>query len=240
MENIKDLTALVERGIVQEIDGVKYSPLALKRVIHDPQPAAIEIGTLTGLSDYIKNKIDKNDLTKLFVVVESFSSVGLYQELNRETMSRAKLIGVSLEDLRGFDFGQFLDNENFLIRLRSMFLDNADRARLLKFASQISVAESLKTLDDGISQSVAVNKGMSGALKEQQAAPSVVSLAPFRTFREVAQPASEFIFRMKSAGTGATPYCALFEADGGAWKLQAMQNIAAWLQKNLKNITVLA
>jgi len=240
MENVEAIQALVERGVTQEIDGKIYSPVGLRRVIHDPQPLPLAIRTLTGLADYIKSKIDQNALSKIFVVVESFTSVALYQELNPETMLRRNFMRVELEKLREFQFGQFTDNENFLIQLRSMFMSNTDRERLLRFASQVSVDESLKTQDDGVSQSVAVNKGMSGALKEKQIAPSVVSLIPYRTFREVDQPASEFIFRMRAAGTGQPPYCALFEADGGAWKLQAMKNIATWLKANLKTVTVLA
>jgi hypothetical protein len=42
---------------------------------------------------------------------------------------------------------------------------------------------------------------------------------------------SEFIFRMQSG-----PRCALFEADGGKWKLDAMNNIKNDLQQELKEL----
>ena len=47
---------------------------------------------------------------------------------------------------------------------------------------------------------------------------------------EIEQPVSEFIFRMAEK-QGIT--CALFEADGGAWKNAAMQNIKKYLEFEL-------
>ncbi|OSA97223.1 hypothetical protein B2H85_16310, partial [Clostridium botulinum] len=58
-----------------------------------------------------------------------------------------------------------------------------------------------------------------------------VALAPYRTFPEVQQPTSKFIFRMQQG-----PKAAIFEADGGAWRNQAMQSIKAYLQEELKEI----
>ena len=39
---------------------------------------------------------------------------------------------------------------------------------------------------------------------------------------------------MKQNGNGIQ--CALFEADGGAWKNEAMKNIKAYLEKELEGI----
>ncbi|NQK92942.1 hypothetical protein HO498_01330 [Streptococcus suis] len=69
-------------------------------------------------------------------------------------------------------------------------------------------------------------------------APNPVTLRPYRTFAEVEQPASQFIYRIDKAG-----YMALFEADGGKWKLDAINNIATYLKSKLgeqANITILA
>ncbi len=52
---------------------------------------------------------------------------------------------------------------------------------------------------------------------------------------------ADFVFRMKSDERGIR--CALFEADGGAWKYIAMNNIRAYLNEELKdekNIVILA
>ncbi|GET15220.1 hypothetical protein SN4111_14820 [Ligilactobacillus agilis] len=71
--------------------------------------------------------------------------------------------------------------------------------------------------------------------------PNPVLLAPYRTFIEVKQPENKFIFRMKDGPRGA-----IFEADGGAWRNQAILNIKTFLEEQLANeiasgkITILA
>lgn len=49
------------------------------------------------------------------------------------------------------------------------------------------------------------------------------------TFAEVAQPESEFVLRLKEGNR-----VGLFEADGGAWELNAMANIANYLEHELE------
>jgi hypothetical protein len=53
---------------------------------------------------------------------------------------------------------------------------------------------------------------------------------------EVEQPVSSFIFRMKEDKYSKGIQCALFEADGGAWKLEAMQAIKAYLDSELEAV----
>lgn len=83
--------------------------------------------------------------------------------------------------------------------------------------------------DDGISQAATIKTGV--ATVEDVKIPNPVVLIPRRTFVEVEQPESQFVFRMQSG-----PTCALFEADGGAWRNEAMLNIKKYLEANLKDI----
>jgi hypothetical protein len=78
---------------------------------------------------------------------------------------------------------------------------------------------------------------MSGALTEQAAPRPIVTLKPYRTFREVDQPASEFLFRMKAVD-GKVPTLALFEADGGKWTIDAVDRIAEFFIERLEGIKV--
>lgn len=75
------------------------------------------------------------------------------------------------------------------------------------------------------------------ASKGDAIVPSPVKLRPYRTFLEVEQPESEFIFRMRNSGAGVQ--CALFEADGGAWRNQARKNIYNYLVDRIKGEDVL-
>ena len=83
-------------------------------------------------------------------------------------------------------------------------------------------------------------KTLTGVVKVEEVILSpIVNLAPFRTFAEVDQPISKFLFRMRREGNHVS--AALFEADGGAWRLEAMKNIAEYLGFNLpKDVVVIA
>ncbi len=82
--------------------------------------------------------------------------------------------------------------------------------------------------DDGVTQKATIKQGI--ASKTEAIVPNPVKLRPYRTFIEVEQPVSEFIFRMKD---NQGIHCALFEADGGAWKNAAMKNVKDYLESAL-------
>ena len=82
---------------------------------------------------------------------------------------------------------------------------------------------------NGVTQRVEARQGI--ALNSMVEVKPRVSLQPFRTFLEVAQPESEFLLRVeKNNGIG------FFEADGGVWKLEAKRNVAAYFDAALKDL----
>ena len=85
------------------------------------------------------------------------------------------------------------------------------------------------SINQSISQEVSVRTG--AVLKEQQTVQPIVRLQPYRTFLEVEQPASDFLLRLDKEG-----HPALYEADGGAWKLEAKRSIAAYLGEQLADL----
>ena len=130
-----------------------------------------------------------------------------------------------------FNFGQWYDVESFIIAMQSCFVQNEDSEKILKVVGNIKEEAVRQTGDDGISQQVTAKTGI--ATVENIKVPNPVVLAPFRTFREIAQPESKFVFRMQQG-----PRCALFEADGGAWKLDAMARIKEWLEIELEGLKI--
>jgi len=97
----------------------------------------------------------------------------------------------------------------------------------------------VKVLDDGITQQVQAKMGVR---IENVQLPNPIRLAPYRTFTQIEQPASAFVFRLKkSAGSGEGPTAALFDADGGNWQNDAIMNIKEWLITELpEGTTILA
>lgn len=210
---------------LMEVKGETYTDKALHRVIHNPKAQEIELRTLTSLVDYIASRTDKMD-EKMILHVVSPTEVKLYSALD-DDRERENMIFVRAE-LPRFDFGQFMDHENFCIALQSKFIDNNDRKTLLQFAGTVEAGSVAQYSDDGVSQKATVKTGIAG--KDDRIVPSPVKLQPYRTFLNLEQPESEFIFRMRE-GRGIE--CAIFEADGGAWKDQARESIHNYLKDEI-------
>ena len=226
-EAIKYIVGL-SAPIVQEINGETYSDKELHRIHHDPTASPIRMNTLSSLVDYINGCAEDYIGQKMIVHIQSPTRVCLYSALNAER-ERECLAEVTAQT-PDFRFDNFTEHETFCISVQSKFADSKDRALLLRFAGTVEAGTVAEYGDDGISQKATIKTGI--ASKGDALVPNRVCLAPFRTFTEVAQPCSEFVFRMKQNGSNDI-YCALFEADGGAWKNDAMTEIHRYLSEAL-------
>ena len=230
------LQYLVELGKAEEhiINGDTYSDKPLHRIdMYIPKANAIEMHTLTSLVDYIKSDVDTMS-EKMIVEVASPTKVNLYSQLDYNR-GREKLVSVSAR-VPEFSFNNFMDQEKFCINLQSKFIDDpqTDRSLILKFAGTVEAGTVADYGDDGITQKATVKTGI--VSKGDAIIPNPVKLRPYRTFLEVEQPISEFIFRMKQDKYDGIN-CAIFEADGGAWQIAATKAIKEYLQFELANMT---
>lgn len=226
-EALKYLIGLSEPNI-EEINGDWYSDKELHRIdTYYPKAHKLHVSTLTGLLDYIESGTDSFD-DKMIIEVCSPTRVLMYSSLDNNR-DREYLMEVEAV-LPDFHFDYFIDQEVFCINLQSKFIANKDRDLLLKFAGTVEAGTIAEYGDDGISQKATIKTGI--ASKGEALIPNPVKLIPYRTFLEVNQPESAFIFRMRD-DRGVS--CAIFEADGGAWKIEAMQNIKAYLCDQLKD-----
>lgn len=219
--------------IKENIHGATYTNKNLER-IQVPMANAIKTTTLTSIVDYIKENVDSSSDENIIIHVESYNEVSIKKELNldrkRECLMRAEALTPQITTNR------FTDTESFNIMLQSSFVDNDDRNKLLKVSGNIQDKTVKQVSDDGTSQAVTIKAGVANIADVR--VPNPVLLAPFRTFPEVKQPESKFIFRMKDG-----PSCALYEADGGAWRNVAMENIKTYLKANLaefKNVKIIS
>lgn len=207
-----------------EIEGRQYTTERIHPV-REPHAEALEVTTLDAIIDYLKSKIDGSAAIPELIHIESPTSVKVYSPVfgdfqQRECYIHAKPL------LPSIDFGHFQDSESFIIAMQSKFLKNEDSEILLQVTGNLK-SEAIQTVgDDGISQAVTVKTGI--AKVGDVLVPNPVTLAPYRTFTEIDQPESSFIFRMKEG-----PRMALFEADGGAWRSEAMKRIKEYFEMNL-------
>lgn len=195
-------------------------------------PAKIGMHTLSGLVTAIKTNRLEAGVASVQVVspieVRVFSFADEFG--NRPILAESKAL------IPDFPFEQFINQEDFQIKMRSMFIQNNHRDILIKFAGDLVDNNEQAYSDDGITQKAIVKSGV--ASKTNAEVPSPAQLQPYRTFMEVAQPESEFIYRINNSNGGMK--MALFEADGGAWKLQAMKNIHDYLVKELPELVVIS
>lgn len=215
---------------VLDINGGKYVDKNVHRVDKELRASAIQMNTLTSLVDYLKAGVDSM-ADKMLVQVVSPTKVRVLSMLDADR-KREELVDVEAM-IPDFEYGRYMGNERFIIALQSKFIDNDDRALLLQFAGTVKDESIAQYGDDGVTQKATIKTGITSV--GDAVVPNPVKLRPFRTFIEVEQPESAFVFRMRQA-EGHGVECAIFEADGGAWKNAAMKSIKEYLQYELAEL----
>lgn len=221
---------------ISTIDGLAYTDRPLTAVV-EPVLSKVSLLTLTGLVDLVKAGTDNLIADGWLLHVGSHLSVSLVKKQTDKYGRRVELAASKCDDGQPYAFGRFMDREEFVIGLLSRFVPSPELQDVVKMASGLTASQVVLAEDDGVSQRTTVKQGIT--LKENVTVKGRVSLKPYRTFREVEQPASEFVFRLRSRD-GGVPECALFEADGGEWKLDAVLTIKTWLDAQNLNIPVIA
>ena len=245
IDKIEDIVE--QKKLTVEVDGITYATRNLTPIIHDPHPDNMSITTLTGLVDYLKTNVDELNKEDLIVRVNSHSSVQIISKFAGMNCSRAHFLSAGLD--RGycdFSFDQYQNHEDFIVNCLSKFEQTDDMKLILQYVGNLQAGAVTERVDDGVTQN-ATMKTTNGSRMANVDMKSRVTLTPFRTFREIEQPSSEFVFRLQNRenSEGAmVPTCALFESDGSKWKLDAIESIRDYLrgefEKNRINVAIIA
>ncbi len=166
----------------------------------------------------------------MIVHVASETEVSLLTQFNGD-MKRLEVISVKAR-VPAITLNKFIEQEAFIIQMQSMFLDTPDKAIVMQVSGNVEDKTVAAYGDDGVSQKATIKTGLANVV------PNPVRLQPFRTFHEVGQQEIDFVFRMKNSSNGVA--CALFEADGGAWKFRAVHEIAEYLKDKLADVENIA
>lgn len=224
-EALEFITELKEGSMkpeVLQIGGKTYCTKRLERYGKPEYAKAIQANTLTSVSSYIVGK--KEELRKSMVLhVESPSRVSLYSGLTEDRERETLFIANAV--VNEFEFDSWYDQERFLIELQANFEHKHDLEQIMLVAGNIQSGTTANYSDDGISQKTTVKSGI--ASNADVIVPNPVRLRPYRTFMDVSQPESPYVFRIKDTDKG--PMFKLVEADGGLWKLDAMKSIKDFL-----------
>lgn len=237
---------------LHNIEGKMWSDKPIHRIRDIQKFESVSFTTLTGLVDYLKSSIDVPNafIDHIFVSVVSPTRIEVYSGINDGNFYERSTIAVVEAMVPKVKIGEWLEQSAFCILLRSCFVDaidkqeelvvDTDRDALIGVASNIVSGTIAEYQDTGISQKATLKTGIQES--EDKLLPEKVTLRPYRTFLEVEQPKSDFVFRAQDSRNNGVQL-ALYEADGGRWKMDAMRALKDYLMEQLKEmpaITVLA
>lgn len=240
---------------IRDIDGVMWTDKQMHKVQNIMSMDKTEFFTLTSLVEYLQSGVDvPNEFVQhIFVNVAAPDHVLVYSEANMKNhYSRTDIADVKAM-LPVVKTGKWVDQTEFCIMLRANFIDSnyadengtellpdTDKEALIRVASNIVSGTIAQYEDTGISQKATIKTGIQES--EDKLLPERVVLRPYRTFLEVEQPKSEFLFRAQDDKYEGVQL-SLHEADGGRWKLDAMAAVKEYLARCLADcpwITVIA
>ena len=210
-----------------EIEGSVYSNQELVFVQDKkPMPKCIELTGLDSVCKMVRNEADHVGL-QIFIQVKDYRNVSVFTSLDSDE-DRLYLYKCAA-DTPVVTTDRFMDYEKAVIELRSLYIPNDGTDYLLQLLSSISNESRVTSSDNGVTQRIEATNGI--ALSSMVTVKPRVTLQPFRTFIEVAQPASEFLLRINDRGE-----IGFYQADGGVWKLEATRNVAAYFEEKLQDL----
>lgn len=210
-----------------EVDGSVYSNQQLVHIQDKkPMPRCIDLTGLDSICKMVRNEAEHVGL-QIFIQVKDYKSVSVFTSLDSDE-DRLYLYKCTA-DTPAVTTDRFMPYEKAVIELRSLYIPNEGTEYLLQLLSSISNESKVTSSDNGVTQQVEARSGI--ALNSMVQIKPRVSLQPFRTFIEVAQPESEFLLRIDEHGA-----IGFFPADGGVWKLEATRNVAAYFEHELKDL----
>lgn len=223
-EAIRRLEEMVLKGETKTQNGVQYvrGDYHALGVRHDE---TVRFSTLEDFCLFAKRNPQNQEATNPIIVVNPNFTVSLLSAPNPYDGRRTELAMAKAHDVDGFRFGNTYDVEAFIIALKSKFdSHDSDWEAVFNLVRKVQIEEGVELNDDGMSQKVTIKKGVSAASVEAAVKPVDYALRPYRIFPEVEQPKSVFFLRL-SGNKEFGVKVALFETDGGAWKIDAARTI---------------
>lgn len=218
------------------IEGKSYVTQQVYLPPDEPIVKPLRVHSLVGFVDYATHHRDSLATAGVMIHVASpilVSLVGALYGRNdhmRNTYCEAHAIPGDQ-----FALGRYQDHESFIVGLLSQFDVTTDRNALLRVLGNLQSEAILTHVDDGITQTVTARAGI--ARVAQVDVPNPVTLRPFRTFAEVKQPESLYVFRLQAAKEG-KPQAALFAVEDHRWQLEAIESIKTWLAERITDIPI--
>lgn len=226
-----------------EIDGKTYTDGRLHRINPNrlQSPEALPFHTLTGIVDFLQSDNCRNgfvgngDAPSIHVV--NYNHVRIIGNIDVDSDNVRFNYAKAILDNPQFGFGRFMGLEDFIVSLQSQFIHTEQIDDIIGMLGSLANEQVVENKDDGFSQSINIRTGIT--TKSRVKIKNPLKLKPYRTFREIDQPSSNCILRLKKNNDGL--FAGLWEADGDQWKLEAIGGIKAFFEKTVSaEIPILA
>jgi hypothetical protein len=223
---IAELVRKSASPIVVDFEGNSY----LDRQVFAPPIEKVEtmrVHTLAAIKHLVDHpmELQSNGVVVHVAQGDKVDLIGGLERTRRQVYATATF---ERPEVPGWGIGQFHALETAIIALQALYLPSPDREAILRVLGNVQDGAVKTSTDDGVSQTVTARTGI--VKVGDVDVPNPVILRPMRTFPEIEQPESRYLFRMRSAKADGSPTVALFQADGGAWELEAINRIAEWFR----------
>jgi hypothetical protein len=200
-------------------------------LIKPETPHTLTIGSLTGLVEYLKNAAGMDELwdeeDKYLIHIVDYNYVTILSGLEPRYMVRRNYISARVNENK-FPLEQYLPASSFIVSLMTNFEKTEGRDTLLQFVSSMRARHMREELDEGVTQSVTVQKSI--ATLAEVTVPNPVQLTPHVTFAEVANPSQYYVFRIRQIKPDDPITCALFPIASEAWKVLTINEIREYFK----------
>lgn len=237
IEKIQELTRPVT---IFANNGRQYStyPLELIKNSEEHKPETLMVFGLTGFMEYIEKMAVTDSIpdTNLAIHIRNATDVALISQLQHSNQNKRFEYVRAYLPFKGFNFNAWMPLEDFVIALQTQFVAHDRIDQLLNFLGNIASDNVAINKDDKFSQSVELRTGI--RMKETTKVQNPIHLRPWRTFREISQPAVNCLLRLRQGHGGIQ--CSLWIADGECWQLDAIISIKKLLNDWLRHNSLLA
>lgn len=221
-----------DKSTVEDHDGTMFfvSPVKGAKALEFPPMQTVECFSLTQLISVLKDECDGDQVLWVNILgpqkVEAISP-NLNGNRDHDCIAQTDFSKI----FTSFPFGQQMSHEDFIINLMTKFAETPEREELLKTVASVKSEGEDASDDDGYSQTVKTKAGVS--LVQNKKLKNLWNLKTYKTFPEVEQPVIPYILRLHQKGED-NPKFALYECDGGLWKVESAKKIRDYLNQVLK------
>jgi hypothetical protein len=200
-----------------------------------PELKAIKCYSLTQFVNAVKAYVQSKGTElkgKVLVNVTNYNELEAHLDVVNENKAYEK---IAESDFHGkCEFDDVSDpraQDEFFITVMKQFQDTEQREELLRLCSSLKAEKIATSEDDGVSQTAAVKAGVHLSSKIEVKNNWVLKAQI--TFPEVEQPEVPYFLRLHQSREE-TPRLALYERDGGKWKVELTKTVRDHLVQKFK------